>query len=131
MSEPKVPFFQSLLRSQLGSFLATTVDFSTLYIATEYCGIYYVISAAIASGMGAIVGFIVQRKWAFKRTDKPIGFQIFKYAITSIIILIFNVMGIYLLTDILGVQYMGSKVIIAFVVGLLISFPLFRYWVYD
>lgn len=131
MSSPKVPFFPSLLRSQLGSLLATTVDFSTLYIATEFCGIYYVISAAIASGMGAIVGFIVQRRWAFKRTEKPIGYQAFKYAITSIIILIFNVIGIYLVTDLLGVQYMISKIIIAFLVGILISFPLFRYWVYD
>ena len=130
-SNSKVPFFTSLIRSQLGSATATIADFSTLFFVTEYLGIYYVISAGLASCAGAIVGFIIQRKWAFKRTDKPITRQAIKYALVSLLILILNVIGIYVFTDLLGNQYMVSKVIIAFLVGIFISFPLFRYYVYD
>lgn len=131
MGKPKVPFLSSFFRSQVGSLAATVADFSILYFATEFIGIYYVISTALGSAAGAVVGFIIQRNWAFKRTDKPVGYQAVKYGIVSLLILGLNVIGVYWLTDILGIQYMISKVIIAFLVGIFFSFPMFRYWVYD
>jgi len=131
MNEAKVPFFKSLVKSQLGSFLATLFDFSSLYLLTELVGFYYVISAGIASGIGAVVGFIVQRNWAFKRTDKQWQFQAIKYALVSLLILILNMGGIYLITEFLTLPYMWSKVIIAFLIGIFVSFPLFRYYVYN
>ena len=82
-TSPKVPFWQSLIKSQLGSFLATVFDFSSLYILTEFVGIYYVASAGIASGIGAVVGFLVQRYWAFKRTEKNWKWQAVKYGLVS------------------------------------------------
>lgn len=131
MTEARVPFFQSLIKSQIGSFTATLFDFSTLYALTEWAGIYYVISAGIASGVGAIVGFIVQRNWAFKRTDKQWQYQALKYGLVSLLILVLNMGGIYLFTELISFQYMISKVIIAFLIGIFISFPLFRYYVYN
>jgi len=131
MTEAKVPFFQSLIKSQLGSVLATLFDFTSLYLLTEWVGIYYVISSGIASGIGAVVGFLVQRNWAFKRTDKAWGYQAVKYGIVSLLILILNMGGIYLFTEYFSFQYMISKVIIAFIIGLFVSFPLFRYYVYS
>lgn len=131
MSEAKVPFFQSLIKSQLGSFLATAFDFTSLYLLTEWAGIYYVLSSGIASGIGAVVGFIVQRNWAFKRTDKEWGYQAVKYGLVSLLILVLNMGGIYLFTEYFSFQYMVSKIIIAFIIGIFISFPLFRYYVYS
>lgn len=131
MTQPKVPFFQSLIKSQLGSFLATIFDFSSLYLLTEFVGIYYVVSAGIASGIGAVVGFIVQRNWAFKRTDKQWQYQAVKYGLVSLLILVLNMGGIYLFTESMALPYMWSKVIIAFIIGIFVSFPLFRYYVYD
>ena len=131
MSSDKVPFFTSLVKSQLGSFLATIFDFSTLFALTEWVGVYYVISSGIASAVGAVVGFVVQRNWAFKRTEKGWGYQAIKYGLVSVLILILNVIGIYLFTETFGFQYMISKVIIAFIIGIFVSFPLFRYYVYN
>ncbi len=130
-TSPKVPFWQSLIKSQLGSFLATVFDFSSLYILTEFVGIYYVASAGIASGIGAVVGFLVQRYWAFKRTEKNWKWQAVKYGLVSLLILLLNVIGIYLFTEMLEFQYMISKIIIAFLIGIFVSFPLFRYFVYN
>ncbi len=128
---PKVPFWQSLVKSQLGSFIATVFDFTSLYILTEFVGIYYVISAGIASAIGAIVGFLLQRNWAFKQTEKNWQWQAIKYGLVSLLILFLNVVGIYLFTEMLAFQYMISKIIIAFLIGIFISFPLFRYFVYN
>jgi len=130
MSEHKVPFWSSFLRSQMGSLLASATDISSLFILTEFIGFYYLVSTAIASGLGAIVGFLILRYWAFKRTDKSWGLQALKYGIASIVILLCNVAGMYLLTDGMNIQYMYSKLIISILIGVLISFPIFRYWVY-
>ena len=131
MDDQKVPFFQSFIKSQLGSSLATLFDFSSLYILTEWAGIYYVISAAIASSIGAVVGFLVLRHWAFRRTDKTWFYQAIKYGIASLLILLLNVVGIYCITEFLSFQYMVSKLFIAFIIGIFVSFPLFRYYVYS
>jgi len=126
----KVPLFKSFYRSQIGSFMASVVDIVSLYLLTEFLNVYYVISAGIASGLGAIVGFTVLRIWAFKQTDRPIATQAAKYALVSLLILLLNMGGIYAVTEYLGLQYMISKLVIAFVIGIGVSFPLFRYYVY-
>jgi len=126
----KVPLFKSFYRSQIGSFMASVVDIISLYLLTEFLNVYYVISAGIASGLGAIVGFTVLRIWAFKQTDRPIATQAAKYALVSLLILLLNMGGIYAVTEYLGLQYMISKLVIAFVIGIGVSFPLFRYYVY-
>lgn len=102
----------------------------SLFVLTEYVGIYYVYSAGIASALGAITSFLALRYWAFKRTEKKIIGQAVKYVMVSGLVLLLNMGGIYILTDIAGFQYMISKIIIASLIGIFISFPLFRYWVY-
>ena len=110
--------------------MATMVDMSSLWILTDFIGVYYVISAGIASGLGAVVGFTVLRYWAFESKDQSIGPQAIKYALVSLLILLLNMGGIYLFTDFFEIKYMISKIITSFFIGIFVSFPLFRYYVY-
>jgi len=103
---------------------------ASLYALTEWFSVYYVISAGLASALGAIVSFTILRYWAFEKADKPIASQAFKYIIVSVLILVLNMGGIYLFTDFIGLQYMISKIIISIFIGIFISFPLFKWWVY-
>jgi len=130
MAEHKVPLVKSFIRAQFTSLAASATDISSLYLFTEYAGIYYLISTALASTCGAVVGFFMSRHWTFEKTEDGLWGQAWKYAVASIIILLCNVAGMYLLTDGLNIQYMGSKIIISVLVGFCVSFPLFRYWVY-
>lgn len=129
-SEHKVPLVKSFIRAQFTSIAASLTDIGSLFLFTEYGGIYYLISTALASTCGAIVGFFLGRHWTFERSDQGVWGQALKYGIASIIIMLCNVAGMYLLTDGLDIQYMGSKLIISILIGLCVSFPLFRYWVY-
>ena len=106
------------------------MDVLSLYAFTEYLNIYYVYSAGMASALGAITSVLILRYWAFESTEHKIIKQALKYVCVSALILLLNMGGIYLFTDIIGFQYMLSKIIIATLIGIFISFPLFRYWVY-
>lgn len=140
MSEPKVPFGISFIRSQFAALAATIADFISLFLLQE--GHIYqkllsltdasslLCATATASVIGAIISFTLGRQWAFKSTDKNIYFQAFKYVIASTIIALVNVGGMHLLSNNMGNPYMLSKLAIATVTGIFISFPLFRYWVF-
>lgn len=126
----KVPLWTSFFRSQLASLVASAADILSLFLLTEFGGIHYLVSTALATAIGAVVGFLIGRYWAFQRTDKAFAWQATKYGLASFVILCCNVAGMYLLTDLCGVQYMVSKLIVSVLVGFFVSFPMFRYWVY-
>jgi putative flippase GtrA len=140
MSEPKVPFGISFIRSQFTAIAATAADFISLFLLQE-SQIYQKLlsltdarsllyATATASVIGAIISFTLGRQWAFKSTEKNIYYQALKYAIASFIIALINVAGMQLLSNDMGNPYMLSKLVIAAVTGIFISFPLFRYWVF-
>lgn len=126
----KVPFMESFYKSQIGSVLATGADMLVLIFCTEILQIYYVTSAALGAFCGAVVSFFIGRNWAFRKKDGRLSAQAIRYFFTSSLSLLLNVAGIYLLTDLLGIQYIISKVIISVIVGIFFNFFMFRYFVY-
>ena len=120
----------SFIRAMIMSVIATAVDFLVLVFCTEILSIYYVISVAIGTICGGITGFLLGRHWAFEKADKAILPQALKYIISSGLILVFNVVGVYLITEYGKLDYIYSKIIVSAFVGVFISFGLFRFFVY-
>jgi putative flippase GtrA len=126
----KVPFMESFFKSQASSFVATMVDFAVLITLTELISVYYVYSTAIGAACGAVVSFFLGRNWAFRKKDGKLTHQASRYILTSVASLLLNTYGVFLLTETLGLQYIVSKLIISFLVGVLFNFFMFRYFVY-
>lgn len=129
-NKEKVPFVESFIKSQASSFIATVVDFAVLIGLTELLSVYYVHSVAIGAAAGAIVSFYLGRNWAFRRKDGKLSYQAIRYLFTSSASLFLNTYGVFLLTESMGIQYIYSKLIISFLVGILFNFFMFRYFVY-
>ena len=126
----RLPLIVSLRRSQLASLTATIVDFSSLIFLVEIAGVWYVAATAMAALFGAVVNFMLGRHWTFKAADQAVRGQIFRYAVIAALSLILNSLGVYLLTDHLGIYYLISKAISAFLVAVLFNFPLHRHFVF-
>lgn len=131
MESSRVPFGESFIKSQFSSIFATLSDFLILVILTEFFGIYYLLSAALGSFGGAVISFLLGRHWAFRRTQRTWYYQAIKYGLVSGLVLVLNVSGLYLLTDLLNINYIYSKIIVSVLIGFFVSFPLFRYFVYN
>jgi len=129
-SKKKAGLMGIFLKSQVSAFAASAADFITVVVLTELFGVWYVISTAIGAAVGAIVNFMLGRNWVFDSKDGKIGGQAIRYIIISIGSLILNTVGVYLITEYIGINYAISKIIIGILVGVTYNFILQKKFVF-
>ena len=97
--------------------IAFLVDFSVLYVLTEYCYLHYLYSAGIAFTLGLFLNYALSIAWVFnsrKLENRVLEFLLF--SLIGLIGLIFNELFLYIFTDILAMYYLISKIATAFIV---------------
>lgn len=116
--------------AQIAAMAGTAVDFIFYIFFTEIVGLWYVISNIIGATMGAITNFLMGRYWVFTSTKRKIESQAIRYTLVSLGSLILNTIGVYLFTDILGLHYVWSKVIVSIFIGVTYNFLMQKNYVY-
>jgi putative flippase GtrA len=108
--------FQLLRYTFVGGF-AFLVDFGTLIILTEYFSIYYLVSAGIAFLFGLVINYFLSIKWVFnsRAMENPL-LEFLLFSLIGLIGLGLNELFLWILTDILLIYYLLSKIITAFIV---------------
>jgi putative flippase GtrA len=90
---------------------AAAVDFSALYIFTEFFGIYYLISNFFAFIFSASTNFLLNKFWTFRNRSSAYLKQFTKFFIVVIIGVAFGTLLMYLFTEKGGLWYMYSKIL--------------------
>jgi len=120
----------SFWRSQLGSVLATSVDFAATFLFTELLAVWYVFSTSMGAALGAVTHFLIARYWAFQSGSSLVGYldphsiQFFRYLLVSVTSLLLNTGLVYALTEAGGVPYGISKLLCSIGVGVAFNFPM-------
>jgi putative flippase GtrA len=130
----------NFLRHQAAGFIATLVDFGVLIFLTETFDLgfhifsfdipKYSIPVALGALSGAIVSFYISTYWAFPGSKNSLKNQALKYVIVSIGSLLLNVLFVYLLTDLINLDYKLSKFITAIFIAWTYNFLLMRNFVF-
>lgn len=97
--------------------VAFLLDFGTLYYFTEYLGIHYLLSAALAFLLGLVANYLLSITWVFNNhtlDNKVSEFGVF--ALIGIIGLGLNEVIIWFFTANVHFYYMFSKIISAVIV---------------
>lgn len=97
--------------------VAFLVDFASLYIFTDYIGVFYLVSAAVAFILGLITNYILSISWVFNRRtlgNKTIEFSVFTFI--GIIGLGLNEVFIWFFTAEVGFFYLLSKILAAIII---------------
>jgi len=123
-------FITSFSRSQVAAFIATVLDYGTLFLLTEVFQVWYVVATAVGALCGAVANFLINRYWSFQATHDRLGYQALRYALVSTGSLIFNTGGVFLVTEFAQVHYAVSVAVVSVVVGIFFNYPLHRYYVY-
>jgi putative flippase GtrA len=93
------------------------VDFGALYIFTEYFHFYYLYSAGLSFILGLITNYFLSVSWVFNnRVIKNKFLEFLFFSIIGLIGLGLNELFIWLLTDLMMIHYLISKIITTFIV---------------
>jgi putative flippase GtrA len=117
-------------RHQLGALVTSAVDFAVM-ITAVHLGLTPVAGTAIGASCGAVTNFTLGRQWIFP-ADAPARMhsQAVRYAIVSATSLGLNTLGEFVMHDLLRVQYVVARLIVAVIVSLGWNYPLQRAWVF-
>ena len=102
--------FVQLFRYVLVGGLAFVIDYGSLFVLTEYFGVNYLLSAAIAFVLGLMVNYLLSTIWVFTESrlnNKMAEFSVF--AFIGLVGLVLNEVIMYICSDILNIHYMVSK----------------------
>jgi putative flippase GtrA len=97
--------------------IAWVVDFSVLFVLTEYGGLHYLVSASAGFMCGLLVIYAISTRWIFDEralNDRRVEFAAF--ALIGLAGLALNNLVMFVLTDGLGLYYLASKLVAAAVV---------------
>ena len=103
---------KELLRYFVVGGLAFGVDYGSLWLLTEVCGLHYLWSAAIAFLLGLTCNYLLSTHWVFddrRLENRRVEFLVF--ALIGIIGLGLNELFLYVGSDLLHVHYMIAKLV--------------------
>lgn len=101
-----------------------------LYGLTEYCGVWYVLSAVCGFFVNTGINFVLQKTWTFQNRDQgAVGRQLVLYFLMFVSFLVGNTVSLYLMVERLHMWYIEAQLIITIIISILsfiISGKIFR-----
>lgn len=105
------------LRYSLVGGMAFLVDFGSLYAFTEFGGLPYLVSAALAFVLGLCTNYVLSISWVF--SSRKLGNRWLEFGVFALIGLVglgLNELIIWQFTETIGLHYLVSKIVSAGVV---------------
>jgi putative flippase GtrA len=118
-----------LAKHQVGAFAATALDFGVMVTLVEVGLLSPVRATAVGAATGAIVNFLLGRRWIFEATDAGVLGQAVRYTLVAVGSLVLNSFGEHVAIE-AGLPYAAGRVLVAAIVGVSWNFPLHRYFVF-
>lgn len=105
--------FIQLFRYGIVGGLAFIVDFASLYILTEFVGMPYLLSASAGFLAGLAVNYLLSIRWVFNQGNDLApgarGGEFLIFALIGVVGLGLNALIMWVLTDVMSVNYLISK----------------------
>ncbi len=90
---------KKFIRYSMVGWFGAAINVFFLRFFTDITGIYYIISAILAFIISVVVGFFLQKKFAFKNTSKKHTKQLFLFFVFQWIGLLIDLFLLWLLVD--------------------------------
>lgn len=109
--------FKQLFRFGICGVIAFIIDYSLLYVLTEFAGINYLISSAISFTVSVVVNYIISIKWVFDVAgERSQSKDLVVFIILSLIGLGINQVVMWVSVEKFALWYMIGKLIATFIV---------------
>ncbi|SRR5579883_452933 len=122
--------WHTLGRHQMGSAVASAIDFCAMILCVEALRLSPVLGTAVGATLGAATNFGLGRMWIFRlQTGHPAP-QALRYGLVSAASAGWNSLGEHVMHDRAHLQYVLARALVALAVSLLWNFPLQRRFVF-
>lgn len=103
---------KSIARFLVAGVIATATNLGLLYLFTDVAGIWYLASMFLAYGLATIVGFALQKFWAFadRSTDRA-HVEFAAFLLNNALGVAFDAAALFLLVEYAGVWYLLAQFI--------------------
>ncbi|MGE5424416.1 MAG: GtrA family protein [Syntrophothermus sp.] len=119
------------IRFQMASCAATLTDFAVTIFLKEICGFWYMVSTSTGSLLGGITNFSLGRRWVFQVTETSTRKQATRYLMGWTGSILLNIAGVFLLTHFGKLNYLYSKIITSFLVGIFFNYFMQKKFVFS
>ena len=131
LSSPLEKISRRYLRAQGVALLATGLDFLVTLALREGAGLFYALAVFAGATCGAVTAFLLNRHWVFRAGQLPAGGQLLRFLLALGGSVLINTGGTYLVTEITGLHYLLSKMLVAVAVGLTYSYMVLKHFVFS
>ncbi|HTE54385.1 MAG TPA: GtrA family protein [Kofleriaceae bacterium] len=107
----------------MSGLIATSIDVGALVVLVEVLGSHVTLAAFLASTLGGVTNFLVNKYWAFRDRSPFELRQVSLYAFVSLITAAFVAATIHLLAVVMLVPYLWAKAIAAGLVFVVWTYP--------
>jgi putative flippase GtrA len=121
---------KTFAKAQLSSLVGGIVDYFTMIFFTEVAGVFFAYSIIIGGFTGAIVNFIVNRRFTFEAESGRKRKQFPRFLLIVLGSIALKTFGTYLLATYGKIDYKIGRLMIDAVVAIGFNFPLQKYWVF-
>nr|WP_281370800.1 GtrA family protein [Microbacter margulisiae] len=109
-------------------------DYFIMLFFTQVFHIHYTISIAISGVLGAVINFSLNKTWAFMSKQFPYKHtfrtQMMKFIVVVINSILLKILGTYLFTTYMHIDYRISRIIVDLIVSIAFNYNLQKYWVF-
>lgn len=103
--------YHEMMRFIIVGAITFVVDYGLLYISTEYIGLYYMYSTAIAFIAAVIFNYWLCVIYVFKNVQRQTSKQAILFVGSSVVGLGLNQICMWFFVEIFGIYYMLAKII--------------------
>ena len=121
---------KTFAKAQLSSMIGGMVDYFTMIFFTEVVGVFYTYSIVIGGLVGAVVNFIVNRRFTFQAAAGKRRVQLPRFLLIVMGSIFLKTYGTFLLTNYGRIDYKVSRLMVDATVALGFNFPMQKYWVF-
>ncbi len=120
----------TFLKANISSSIASFFDYLITIFLVSFFRIDVVIASTTGTICGGILNFLIGRNWVFESKKRKAHQQAVRYGIVWAGNLLLNTSGMYILTKLLKVHFVVSKLFVSLIVGFGYNYTLQKKYVF-
>lgn len=117
-------------KAQCSAMVATGCDFSLTILLARFCHMWYANATLLGAVFGGLVNCCINYRWVFHAFGMKKKYVALRYVVVWLGSIVLNTAGTYQFTEILGINFVAVKAMVAVMVAVLWNYQMQKHFVF-